>query len=207
MARKADAFYYENLIEVAQICGKAADFLVECLTNFDISKLNENLMKMHEFEHAADEKKHEMGKVLSKAFITPLEREDLAELSFHLDEVSDNIEEVLRRLYMYDIKKTTKDSVLLAQKVAECCKAMEQMFLELHNFKKPEKLLSTSIRINDIEEECDRIYLESYRTVRAEFSDALEIIAWRKIYDYLERCSDSCEHVADIVDKIVMKNT
>ena len=108
MARKADAFYYENLIEVAQICGKAADFLVECLTNFDISKLNENLMKMHEFEHAADEKKHEMGKVLSKAFITPLEREDLAELSFHLDEVSDNIEEVLRRLYMYDIKKTTK---------------------------------------------------------------------------------------------------
>ena len=97
--------------------------------------------------------------------------------------------------------------MLLAQKVAECCKAMEQMFLELHNFKKPEKLLSTSIRINDIEEECDRIYLESYRTVRAEFSDALEIIAWRKIYDYLERCSDSCEHVADIVDKIVMKNT
>jgi uncharacterized protein Yka (UPF0111/DUF47 family) len=35
----------------------------------------------------------------------------------------------------------------------------------------------------------------------------LEIVCWRKIYDYLERCADACEHVADSVDMIVMKNS
>ena len=33
------------------------------------------------------------------------------------------------------------------------------------------------------------------------------IIAWREIYDYLENAPILCEHVADTVGSVVMKNS
>ena len=37
-------------------------------------------------------------------------------------------------------------------------------------------------------------------------TDVLDIISWREIYDCLEACADACEHVADTIETIVMKN-
>lgn len=45
------------------------------------------------------------------------------------------------------------------------------------------------------------------RRLHEEGADALHIIAWREIYDYLEKCADACEHVADGVESAVMKNS
>ncbi|MBO5927073.1 MAG: DUF47 family protein [Clostridia bacterium] len=207
MSKKSDAFYYDNFLQVSKICCEAAEFLVDFLTNYDANKITESIAKMHEFEHAADGKKHEMTEALSKAFITPLEREDLAQLSYNLDEVVDNIEEVLQRFYMDEFVAIRKDCILLAQKIVACCKCLSNMLEELHNFKKPEKLLERIVEISDTEEDCDKVYIDAYKNVRKECNDVLEVVAWRKVYDYLERCADSCEHVADTVELIVMKNT
>ncbi len=207
MSKKTDSFYFENFQAVAKICENAADYLVSCLTNYDAATIKACLKNMHEFEHSADEKKHQMSEALSKAFITPIEREDLAELSYKLDEVADNLEEVLQRFYVDEPKCVTEESILLSQKISLCCKAMEKMFSELPNYKKPAKLRESIVELNDLEEECDRIYLEAYKNIKNTDKDVLEIVAWRKIYDYLERCADACEHVADTVDMIIMKNT
>lgn len=207
MSKKTDAFYFENFLSVSNICVDAAKYLLECLTNYDPATIEKQLHTMHTFEHSADKKKHEMHEALSKAFITPLEREDLSSLSINLDDVADNIEAVLQRFYMDEPKKVTEDSILFVKNIIRCCETLHSMFLELHNFKKPEKLLAKIVEINDIEEECDRLYLESYKRINKSGEDVMEIIAYRKIYDYLEICADACEHVADIVDAIVMKNT
>ena len=207
MSKKTDAFYFENFKAVAELCVKAADYLVEFLTDYNPALLLERMETMHSFEHAADIKKHEMSEALAKAFISPFEREDLAELSGNLDEVADNIEEVLQRFYVDEPVRVTEESILLAKKVALCCGELQTLFAELANYKKPQKLRETVIRVSDIEEECDKIYLEGYRNIKRESNDVLEIVSWRKIYDYLERCADACEHVADSVDKIVMKNS
>lgn len=207
MSKKTDAFYFENFKSVAELCVKAAEYLVEFLTDYNPALLMERMETMHTFEHAADIKKHEMSEALAKAFITPLEREDLAELSGNLDEVADNIEEVLQRFYVDEPKAVTPESVKFAENVLACCHELVTLFEELENYKKPQKLREAVIRISDLEEACDKIYLEGYRNIKKESSDVLEIVAWRKIYDYLERCADACEHVADSVDKIVMKNS
>ncbi len=207
MSKKTDAFYFENFCAVAGICGEAADYLVKCLVNYQPEKIEDCMRTMHTYEHAADIKKHEMSHALAAAFITPLEREDLANISYNLDEVADNIEEVLQRFYMDEPKSVTKDSILFAKKVAACCREMENMFAELSNYKKPQKLKEAIIRISDIEEECDKLYLKAYKEIKQNSTDVLEVVGWRKIYDYLERCADACEHVADSVDMIVMKNS
>ena len=78
---KGDKFYFENFIECAQLSKKAALYLVSCLENYDADKIEPMLVKMHEYENRADIKKHEMNEALAKAFVTPVDREDLDMMS------------------------------------------------------------------------------------------------------------------------------
>ena len=64
------------------------------------------------------------------------------------------------------------------------------------------------IEINALEGgKANRLFIESMRRLHAEVTDPIEIIAWREIYVYLEKCCDACEHVADVVESVIMKNT
>lgn len=78
MASKQDEFFFQNLIAAAESSCKAAEYLVECLKNYDYGNIEGMLEKMHTFEQAGDIKKHEMSAALAKAFVTPVDREDLA---------------------------------------------------------------------------------------------------------------------------------
>lgn len=207
MMSKADRFYYENFVLAAEEAHKAAVYLVECLSDYKPDKIGQMLEKMHEYEHAGDTKKHEMSAALARAFVTPLEREDIALISQNIDEVSDRIEEVMQRFYVDRIEKVTPEAVAFAQKIVECCTMMKDMLTELPNFKKPAKLHDMIVALNALEEECDRMYLDATRKVKDEFDDVFDIICWREIYDKMERCADACEHVGDCVETIVMKNT
>ena len=101
---KGDKFYFENFKETTALALDAAKYLVECLENYTPESIEENLQKMHEIENNADKKKHEMNEALAKAFVTPVDREDLAMLSQNLDQVPDSIEEVLQKFYIFNIK-------------------------------------------------------------------------------------------------------
>ena len=109
MASKADRFYFENFIGAANCCCQAANYLAECLKNYEYNNIEHMLDKMHRFEHDADTKKHEMTEALAKAFVTPIDREDLAVISQNIDEVADCIEEVLQRFYVDQIKVVTPE--------------------------------------------------------------------------------------------------
>ena len=119
---KGDKFYFENFIECANLAKKASAYLVECLENYDASKIETMLKEMHTFEHRADNKKHEMNKALAKAFVTPVEREDLDLLSHQLDNVHDTLEEVLQKLYIYDIKAIEPFAVTYANNIVRLIK-------------------------------------------------------------------------------------
>ena len=55
--------------------------------------------------------------------------------------------------------------------------------------------------------EGDRLFMTSMRRLHTEVTDPLEIIAWREVFIYLEKCCDACEHVADVVESVMMKNS
>ena len=132
---------------------------------------------------------------------------DLADTKDALVDLTDGVEEILQRFYVHRIPHVLPHAIEFAKKLAGCCTMMREMLGELENFKKPEKLLKLSVDLNQAEEECDRFYLEAARAVPTQCTDLLEIIAWREIYDYMEDCADACEHVADTVATVVMKNT
>ena len=204
---KADRLYFENLIAAAEHSCEAANYLVSCMTQYNPDGLKEMLKEMHKYEHAGDTKKHEMEAALAKAFVTPIDREDLALISQNIDEVTDSIEEVLQAFYMYRIPSITPEAIAFAEKIAACCVRMKDMLGEFVNFKKPAKLHELVIELNHMEEECDTLYIESTMLLEDRFDSALEIISWREIYNRMENCADACEHVGDSVDTVVMKNS
>lgn len=203
---KADKFYFDNLVEAAEVSHKAAVYLVYCLKNYNKDEIKTMLEKMHEYEHEGDTKKHFMTEALAKAFVTPVDREDLEMISHNLDEVTDGIEEVLQRFYVDSVETVPAVSIEFAEKLVECCTLMKDMLTEFINFKKPQKLHEKIIALNNLEEVCDKLYLQATKDARKDFSDVLDVICWREIYDKMECVADACEHVGDSVSMVVMKN-
>ena len=206
MAKK-DSFYFDNFVTAAEYCCRAARYLEQCLKSFDVANIKSMLITMHEYENDADKCKHAMSEALAKAFVTPMDREDMAQISADIDEVADCIEEVLQRFYMNRVTVVTEDAKQFAAKIVECCELMKAMLQEVPSFKKGKKLKEMVIELSHKEEECDRLYLEATYNARDISDDVFTVMAWREIYSKLEKCADACEHVGDCVETIVMKNT
>ena len=144
---------------------------------------------------------------LAKEFIPPIEREDIVSLSQNIDNMTDKVEDVMLRVYMNNVQTIEPDALKMVEVVVQCCEAVRELLVEFKDFKRSKNLKSLVIRINDLEEVCDKLFLNSVRDLYAESKDPLRIIAWRDIYIYLERCADACEHVADVVEGVVMSNS
>ncbi|MBO5317009.1 MAG: DUF47 family protein [Oscillospiraceae bacterium] len=204
---KGDKFYFENFAASAALSKEAASYLVECLENYDPEKLEQMMVSMHGIEHRADKKKHEMNAALAKAFVTPVDREDLDMLSHRLDDVTDKIEEVLQMFYINNIQSVDPAAVEFAKNIVKACDVLCSVMGEFENFKRSKKIHDLIIVLNDVEEDCDKLYLQSMRALSVNGADALTVIAWRDIYACLEACADACEHAGDCVGSVIMKNT
>lgn len=204
---KGDKFYYENYVACSTLAKQAATYLVTCLENYNADNIETMIREMHEFEHNADIKKHEMNEALAKAFVTPVDREDLDMMSQQLDTVLDLIEEVLQKLYIFNIKTVQSAAIDYAKLLVKACELLCEIMAEFENFKKSKKLHSLIIAENDVEEECDKLYLTTIHELTKNADDVLLTISWYKIYDCFEACVDACEHVSECVGSIVMKNT
>ena len=204
---KGDKFYYENYAECAALAKQAAAYLVDCLKNYDPDNIETMLKEMHVFEHGADMKKHEMNEALAKAFVTPVDREDLDLLSQQLDTVLDLLEEVLQKLYIYNIKTIEPAAIEYARHLVHACELLCDIMAEFESFKKSKKLHDLIVAVNDVEEDCDKLYLATVRDLTKNSTDVLVTLSWYKVYDCFEECVDACEHVSECVGSIVMKNT
>ncbi|MBE6611656.1 MAG: DUF47 family protein [Ruminococcaceae bacterium] len=204
---KGDKIYFENYVECASLAKKAAAYLVSCLENYDPEKIVTMLVDMHGYEHGADIKKHEMSATLAKAFVTPVEREDLDMLSGQMDNVLDLLEEVMQDLYIYNIREIEPAAIEYAKNLEKGCDLLFEIMSEFENFKKSKKIHDLIIACNDVEEECDKLYLTTMHNLTKNSTDVLTTLCWYKIFDCFEECADACEHVSECVGSIIMKNT
>ncbi len=207
MARKPDSYYFDNFNKAAANNLAAARLLEQVMRNYEPNELEARMAELHEIEQANDELRHELLDVLTSAFITPLEREDLAELSSNLDDITDCVEGVLHRLYYNNVTEVTPGALEMVTMLVKACEQVEKLVAELPNFKKSKTLGDYVVSINTVEGMADDVYIRIMRELHTNCADALAIIATREIYMYLEYTVDACEHVADTIGGIVMKNS
>lgn len=187
--KKKDYDYFQAFTQAVDYSCQAAEILKNTLTYFDTDKLNDRLKDVHGVEHAADLGKHEMMSELARAFITPIEREDILELMQELDDVTDDIEDVLIRTYIFHILSIREDALRFADIISRCCGEMLKMMKEFRDFRKSKTIHEMIVTINDLEEEGDRLYTEAVRrpvyafqgSHRADGSGGRSLTAWKNV--------------------------
>jgi hypothetical protein len=195
------------LKELSAYTEEAARFLDDAMTDYRPEDLSESLLAMHEIEHTADLAHHALNRSLAREFITPIDRQDFSLIAGMIDDVTDSIEDVLMHVYICQVPKIREGAIEMVRVAISCCETLKTIMEEFVNFKRSKKMMENIIRINDLEEEGDQLYINSMYNLHKNCKDPLEVVAWRDIYGYIEKSIDTCEDTADIVQLVVMKNS
>ena len=121
--------------------------------------------------------------------------------------MTDKIEDVFLRLYCNNIQSIRPDALELVGVAIRCCEELKTLLKEFSDFRRSKTLHTHIVNINTLEEEADRLFISGMRHLHTSCRDPLVVISWREIYIYLEKCVDACEHAADTVESVVMKNS
>ncbi len=206
MAKK-DSEYFNTFEIMAGLACRAAESLHTSLRDFDPDTLDDCRMALHAVEHEADMVRHEIMKKLAREFITPIERDDIIRLVNDLDDVVDKVEDVLIRIYMYNIRSIRPAALQFADVIERCCAAMKVAVAEFPNYHKSKTLHTAIIDVNTMEEEGDALYIRAVRELYVEGGNPVEVVAWSETFDCLEECCDACEDVANLLERVVMNNS
>lgn len=205
MAKKND--YFELILSQTAFCVEAAKLLESYFSDYSADELAKRRAEIHAIEHRADEKKHEILEKLSTEFITPIEQEDITHLVQIIDDVTDALDNVLLECYMYHVEELPQGAQEFSRQVLACVNALYRAAAELKSFKKPAVLRPLLVEVNTMETEADNSYIESVHRLFGTESDMRRLLGGKAIFDSLESCCDQCEHAADIIDQIIMKNS
>jgi len=196
--------FFDMLENQADIVLEGAQALLDMVKNFD--RVVEKRDKIKEIEHRGDDMVHEISNALNRTFVTPIDHDDLSELTSRLDDILDFIEAVSHRLWSYEIKAIPPDMVKLTEVVLTSSKEVNHAVKDLRNFKSSNEILKHCIEINRLENVGDDIAHVAVAGLFKKY-DPVDIIKLKEIYEYLEEATDKCEDAADVIKDVYMKNS
>ena len=210
MARKRIKHdYFATFHKQAELALEEANVLIEVMENFTTAEaVQEYMPRAHEIETRADELNHSNFNAIAVDFITPIDRDDVVKISQAIDEVVDEIEEVVRELYIMNVHAMHEDALKMAQIIKKACEALVVVTAEFKNFKKSDAFKRAVVDANSFEEEADELYAQLIRRLHVEDEDKpMLVLVWSRIFTKMEVCTDVCEHVADIMNSVLLKNS
>ena len=196
--------FFDYFIETSEIICKAASLLDDLTNNY--VNVNEKIKGIEDAEHACDTIVHKILNELNKAFITPIDREDIYLIARELDNITDDIEAAAQRFGMYNVQKVRPEAVILSKLIVNATNELKNVILEMKNMKKSKCLQEKIIEVNNIEDEADTAFRDAMTNLFLTEKDAVEVIKWKEIIDFFENTIDACEDVANIIEGVVMKH-
>jgi hypothetical protein len=197
-----DRIYFELFEEAGKNILLAADLLDRMLRNFPDSKLLARDILICEQE--GDRITHDIIHRLNHTFVTPIDREDILALASALDDIVDYTEEVADYLGLYKIEAPMDQAIKLAHVLLEATRQIAEAIPRLRGFR---DISHYTVEINRLENEGDRITREAVASLFDGGIDPMVVIRWKDLFERLEAAVDSTEHVANILEGIVIKNS
>jgi uncharacterized protein len=155
-------------------------------------------------EQEGDRITHDIIHRINSTSVTPLDREDIYALASALDDVVDFTEEAADFMGLYNIEAPMEQAQQLTAVLEESCRNISQALARLRGFN---DLNHYFIEVNRLENEGDRITREALASLFRNGIDPMMVIRWKDIFERLEHAIDACEHVANILEGIVVKHT
>jgi uncharacterized protein len=155
-------------------------------------------------EQDGDRITHDIIQRLNQTFVTPIDREDIYELASALDDVVDYTEEVADYLGLYKIEAPMVQAEDLSRVLHSAARQIAEAMPRLREFK---DISHYTVEINRLENDGDRITREAIASLFDTGIDPMVVIRWKDIFERLEEAIDATEHVANILEGIVIKNS
>jgi predicted phosphate transport protein (TIGR00153 family) len=134
---------------------------------------------------------------------TPIARADIHELASALDDVIDYTEEASDFLGLYHVEAPMEQAQQLAAVLNDACRSLGEALSELRTF----DLNHYFVEIDRLENEGDRLIREALGSLFAKGIDPMVVICWKDIFERIEQAIDACEHAANLLEGICLKQS
>ncbi|MDQ3000050.1 MAG: DUF47 family protein [Fibrobacterota bacterium] len=199
-----DAKFFDMFSQAAKILQEGARVMTEMVSGSS-ADVQACAIRLERLEHDADVLTHDILIKLDKSFITPIDREDIHQLTLGLDDCMDYMEAVTERMMLYGLTQVTPPMKALVEVIAKQVDELNKVIPVIADLKY-EKIIPHCIEINRLENLADKIAREAVAELFKGDPNPLDVMKWRDIYDNLETATDMCEHVAGIIEGIVLKH-
>ena len=195
--------FYHLFLRQVEIISEASRLLIEGVRNGN-ARLMSVATEISVLEHKGDEVIHEIFTRLNQTFITPIDPEDIHNISSALDNVMDGLEDTAHRLISYRINPVPATMIRLSEIVANCSTSLTAAFKALE---RGGPIMEHCIEINRLENEADGIGRAAVVDLFDHEKDPIMLIKLKEVYEFFEATIDSCEDVADVLQNVVVKNS
>jgi uncharacterized protein len=197
-----DREFFDLFEEAANNVVRGADLLDQLLARFPDS--SELLREIVICEQEGDRITHDVHQKLNSTFVTPIDREDVLRLISDLDDIIDLIDEVADYLGLYKIEAPMAQAQRLAHVLLQASRQIAEAMPRLRSFN---AMNHYTVEIHRLENEGDRVSRDAIASLFEAGIDPLVVIRWKDIFERLEEAIDACEHVANTLEGIVIKNS
>lgn len=171
----------------------------------DYTNAQQKIERIREVEHIGDGITHDIALRLNQTFLTPLDREDIHDLASALDDILDAVEAVAERFAIYKITQPTDSAIRLADILYRASVAVGRGVD--HIAMSHEEVKEYSVQVNSLENEADRVSRDAISELFEKETNPIAVIKWKEIYETFEEGTDRCEDVANVIERIVLKQT
>lgn len=201
-----DHSFYPLFEEDAKNLVKAAELLKDMMSATEIGDHERFHKEIKDVEHIGDEITIKAYQQLNKSFITPFDREDIHELTAHIDDVVDSINGISRRVCLYKPKHLMPVYRQMAESIYEAAKEIQICIHCLNDAAANKDEISKACdNVTAIEHKADEYYFVAVAELFDKEKDAAELLKNNKILEILERCVDEEEDVTDTIKAILIK--
>lgn len=202
MPKEVKFFDYLNL--QAENLVKASGFFKSILKNGVMDEAAAK--KIHDFEHEGDTLSHEITDMLNRTFITPIDREDIYALANQLDDVLDMINAMAGRMKLYKLDPGNEYFSQFIDLIDQSSVALSNAVKHMHDTKRARRVLDHCIEINRLENMGDQVREKAISNLFETEKDPIMVIKWKEMYEVAEGTLDKCEHVAKVIESILVKH-
>jgi predicted phosphate transport protein (TIGR00153 family) len=196
--------FFELFEGSAQNMVKAAQKLKELIDTWE--DVAEKVSEITELEHEGDSIIHQIMEQLNRTFVTPFDREDIAQLAHSLDDVTDFIQAAADAMFLYKVDRPGQAAKELSDIIVQAATEVERALPKLRHHAKLKQILECCVEINRLENVADDVYRSAMGALFADSTDITEIIKWREIYEHMESATDRCEDVANVLEGVALKH-
>ncbi|MBO0473299.1 DUF47 domain-containing protein [Enterococcus ureasiticus] len=207
MARKKQFDYFGELEHLAKNAHQAAELLEMIALDYSLELLENEAEKIHVLEREGDQIVQKIMSELYISFITPIDREDIVEITQRLDDVLDTINSIAYLLSSLVVKELNDNAMVFITYGVEATAGVLTATKEFAKFKNSKTLHAMIDEVSEIEGKADKLYSDSLKDLFTNEQNPIEVIRWKNVYDQLEEMLNASESVVDVIGGLVIKNS